>query len=187
MEIITMVIGGIAMAIFFVSTFFKSKNLILSLQCVAHIILAVSEALTHVFSSIVQEAISLLRNLTVIKGINKLWLSISFVVVGTVAGILVNIFVDNNVWYGYLPIFANFEYAFFVLRKKTSVTQLKLSLALSSYLWATFFFLTKNYLAAGFNTLSATMALVLAISYIVRGFKEKKNVEKEEPEESVEA
>ena len=95
------IIGGIAMAIFLISSLLKTKRQILINQSIAHVLLAISEALAKTFSSIVQEAVSIIRNISVLFGKNTKWLNIALVAFATVFGIFANIYFDGNSWFGY--------------------------------------------------------------------------------------
>lgn len=179
--IIANVIGGIAMTIFLISSTIKKKRFIIILQTIAHVILAVSEALLNTFSSIVQEVISITRNVSVLTNKNTKWFNVLLIILGLVVGITFNIIFDNNNWIGYLPIIANFEYSIFLMKKNVSVNTLKLSLAFSSLLWCIFFLMSQNYLSGIFNALTVTMALVTVSRNIFQSKKEAKlkdNVEK---------
>lgn len=175
--IIGNIVGGIAMSIFLVSSFLKTKKQILSFQSVAHVLLAISEALMQTFSSIVQEAVSLIRNISVILGKNTKWLNIFLVSFGTIFGIVANIVWDGNSWIGYLPVFANLEYAIVVVSNTNSQKVLKISLGISSLLWAVFFLVSANYLAGCFNTATGSIALITGIVLTIKDLRNKNKTE----------
>ncbi len=164
-----MIIGGIAMAVFLISPVLKTRKQILIDQTIAHVILAISEALMSTFSSIVQETVSIMRNTSVLLGKNTKWLNIILVAFGALFGLIANIVWDGNSWYGYLPIIANLEYSIIVISPLKSEKYLKLSLSISSYLWAIFFIVSQNYLAGGFNIVTATIALITSLMLFVKG------------------
>lgn len=163
LDLIGMILGGVAMFVFLISSFLKTKKQILLDQTCAHVILAISEALMKTYSSIVQEMVSIIRNISVLLGKNTKWLNIFLVAFGAVFGLVANILWDDNSWYGYLPIIANLEYSIVIISPLKSEKYLKLSLSLSCYLWAIFFIVTRNYLAGGFNLVTGTIALVASI------------------------
>lgn len=170
--IIANIVGGLAILAMIISSFFKRKNTILGTQIVAHILLAVSEGLLKAYSSIVQEGISILRNVTVIAKKNNKIINIILILLGLIVGILINVLVDNNSWIGYLPIIANLEYSIVTLSNKTSVNALKISFFISGVLWAIFFFVIGNYTSGALNLVSAFMALGAVIKSF---FKNKEN------------
>lgn len=164
-------IGGLAMFVFLISSLLKTKRQILLDQTFAHTLLIISEAIMKTYSSIVQELVSIIRNLFVIKNKNTKVVNIILILIGTIFGLVINIVVDGNSWYGYLPIIANFEYSVVVISPFNRPKYIKLSLALSSYLWAIFFLVTANYLAGIFNVITATISLVSSLYLLIKDLK----------------
>lgn len=163
-KILVNVIGGIAMVIFLLSTLIKEKKNLLKVESVAHLLLIISEALNKTFSSIVQEVISIIRNIFIIFGKTNKIIMVLLLSIATILGIVFNILVDNNSWIGYLPIIANLEFglcAFLNIKDK----YLKLSLCLSNILWAIFFIISGNYLSGGFNIASSIFSLISFFTY----------------------
>ena len=65
LEIIATILSTIAVVIFIIAATLKSKNKVILSQSVAHVFLIFSEAVSGAWSSIVQDSISLVRNVCV--------------------------------------------------------------------------------------------------------------------------
>ena len=151
LEIIATILSTIAVVIFIIAATLKSKNKVILSQSVAHVFLIFSEAVSGAWSSIVQDSISLVRNVCVYFKKNTKVVNIILITVGAVVGIYANIFTENfftpwkginlGPWYGFLPVIANLEYSVVILKKDINVKWIKLSFAISSFLWAITFIL----------------------------------------------
>lgn len=168
------IISTIAVITFIVSSGFDNKNLILKIQCVGHVLLGISEFLSKSFSSIVQEIISITRNVFVYFGKNTKIVNYVLISAGIIFGTYCCILGQNwykpwngidFAWYNILPIFANAEYSIIVMKEGLDVKWIKLSFAVSSYLWALCFMLTgPGLFFSGFlNAINGTVALVAFI------------------------
>ena len=185
LEIIATILSTIAVVIFIIAATLKSKNKVILSQSVAHVFLIFSEAVSGAWSSIVQDSISLVRNVCVYFKKNTKVVNIILITVGAVVGIYANIFTENfftpwkginlGPWYGFLPVIANLEYSVVILKKDIKVKWIKLSFAISSFLWAiTFILMGKALILSGIlNLITGVVALVSFIKIIIK----KENIE----------
>lgn len=165
-KILSNIIGGIGMSMFLISSLIKSKKNILCIQNVGHVIGIIAEALSMTYSSIVQEIISIIRNVITLKGKNSNVVNIVLVVLGTIVGIIINIVIDGNLWYGYLPVLGNAEYTFCIVNDKlVNERNLKLSLATSNFLWAIYFILCGLYVSGIFNAVVGCTSIYSYLTY----------------------
>ena len=155
--IIANILSFIGNLLFTLSSILKSKKKILLFQSTNHVLAIISEFMTNAYSGMVQEFTSLARNIVLLfvkreKKILKLIITIAFVIVAVVAGALINYFVSDNVWYGYLPIIGTIIYSTGVILAfmiKCSEVQaefmIKLALLLNSIVWGLYGFFVKLY------------------------------------------
>ena len=158
------------------AAFLKSKRNILLFQSSNHVLEVIAQLLTGAYSGVVQEAISLVRNVTFVfvksaKKAPKLIISVICLVAGLVVGILFNIWFSNNVLYGYLPIAGAAIYAVFVIlafllanNESTSELFMKIGIIFNAICWSTYGVFIKIYPIIVFNA----VAFVLAVISIVR-------------------
>ena len=164
--VLSNIIGGIGMSMFLISSLIKSKRNILNVQNLGHIIGIIAEAMSQTYSSIVQEIISIIRNLITLKGKNSHAMNVFLVSIGAIIGIIINIVVDGNLWYGYLPVIGNAEYTFCVVNDRLiDEKHLKLSLAASNFLWAIYFLLCGLYVSGIFNIVVGCTSLYSFFTY----------------------
>ncbi|MBO4472209.1 MAG: YgjV family protein [Clostridia bacterium] len=98
----------------------KSKRNILLFQSSNHVLEIIAQSMTAAYSGVAQEAVSLIRNISLVfikstKKTPKLIISVICLVVGLVAGVLFNIYLSDNVLYGYLPVAGGVAYGVFVI------------------------------------------------------------------------
>ncbi len=177
--IIANVLAFTGNSLFTVSSFFKSRTKALLLQSVNHGLCIVSELLTFAYSGMVQESVSLLRNIMLLflKTNNKIVKTVvyfTFMVIAVTVGILLNIFLSDNVWYGYLPIFGTGVYTLglilaFLINTTEVNKQLitKISLMINCVLWCTYGFYISLYSAVFFNLLNLVILIVSVIKILV--------------------
>lgn len=187
LEIVATILSSLAMIMFIVAAAIKNKKKVIINQTVAQIFLIFSEVVSGAWSSIIQDVVALVRNVFVFLKKNTKTVNIVLIVVGVVIGIYANIFTDNfftpwkgvilSPWYGYLPVIANLEYSVVILIKDVDVKWIKLSFAISCFLWGiTFLIMGKALIVSGFlNICTGIVALVSFISLS----KKKKVVEEE--------
>jgi len=172
------------------AAFLKSKRNILLFQSSNHVLEIIAQAMTEAYSGVAQEAISLVRNIALVfikstKKAPKLIISVLCLVGGLVAGILFNVYLSNNVLYGYLPIAGAAVYGVFVimafvmtLDALNSELLIKIGIIFNAICWSAYGVFIKLYPVMIFNG----VAFVLAVISIVRITLAKKRKEKEQTE-----
>lgn len=188
LEIAATILSTIAVIIFIVAATLENKNKVILSQSIAHIFLIFSEAVSGAWSSIVQDSISLVRNVCVYFKKNTNIVNIILITLGAMVGIYANLFTDNfftpwnglkiGQWYGYLPVIANLEYSVVVLKKDIKVKWIKLAFAISSCLWGLTFVLTgKALILSGIlNFITGLVALWSFISMCKSNNLNEKNI-----------
>ncbi len=177
--IIANILSFIGNLLFTLSSILKSKKKILLFQSTNHVLAIISEFMTNAYSGMVQEFTSLARNIVLLfvkreKKILKLIITIAFVIVAVVAGALINYFVSDNVWYGYLPIIGTIIYSTGVILAfmiKCSEVQaefmIKLALLLNSIVWGLYGFFVKLYPIMIFNMITIVLCIISIIRIMI--------------------
>lgn len=184
LEIVTTILSSLAVVFFGVAAVIKNKNRVILTQSIAHVFLVFSETVSGAWSSVVQDLISLVRNGCVYFKKNTKKVNIILIVLACVIGIYANIFSTNfftpwkgvnlSPWYGYLPVIANFEYSVVLLKKDMPLKWIKLSFAISCFLWgASFLLMGKGLILSGI--LNIITGIVSIISFISLSKKKDEN------------
>ncbi len=160
------------------SAILKSKKTMLVFQSSNHVLEIIAQLLTQAYSGMVQEVISLVRNVIFLfvkttKKLPKLIISALCLVAGVVSGVLFNIFLSGNVLYGYLPVAGAAVYAVFVILaflleigERKAELLMKAGLLFNVTCWGVYGFFIKLYPVLIFNGIS----IVLLILSLVRIF-----------------
>lgn len=160
----------------------KSKRNILLFQSSNHVLEIIAQGMTAAYSGVAQEAVSLIRNISLVfikstKKAPKLIISVICLVVGLVAGVLFNIYLSDNVLYGYLPVAGGVAYGVFVilafvltLDALHSELLMKIGIIFNALCWSAYGVFIKLYPVMIFNG----VAFVLAVVSIIRIFFSKK-------------
>lgn len=158
------------------AAFLKSKRNILLFQSSNHVLEIVAQFLTKAYSGMVQEVISLIRNVTFVfvktdKKAPKLIVSIVCLVAGLAMGVWFNIVFSGNVLYGYLPVAGAAIYAVFVIfafmlvsDERNGELMMKIGLIFNAICWSTYGVFIRLWPVVIFNA----VAFVLAVISIVR-------------------
>lgn len=186
--IIANVLSLIGNTLFTASSILKSKKKILLFQCSNYVLAVISEAMTEAYSGMVQEAMSLVRNIILLflktnNKIIKLIVTIVCVLIAVIAGILINIFVSGNVWYGYLPICGTVIYSTAVIlafmlniSEIKSELIIKIGLITNGILWCTYGYFVSLYPIMIFNIITITLCIIslIRIHISLRKYNENK-------------
>ena len=180
--IIANILSLIGNTLFTLSSIFKEKKKILLLQNSNYVLAIISEYMTAAYSGMVQESMSLLRNIILLfvktnsKKV-KLIITLSCVAIAVTAGILINIYYSGNAWYGYLPVCGTIVYstaiilAFMVNFSAINAELcIKVGLFINSFIWATYGFFVSLYPIMVFNIIT----IILCIISFVRIYRIKK-------------
>ena len=170
------ILSLIGNALFTLSSIFKKKRNILLMQSSNYILAIIAEYLQKAYSGMVQEGVSLIRNIILLfvrtkNKIVKLVITITCVSVAVTVGIIINYKSNDNIWYGYLPIMGTIIYSTGVIisfmiemRDIKSELIIKIALGINSIVWALYGFFIKLYPILIFNIIT----LILVIISIVR-------------------
>ena len=146
------------------------------MQSSNYILAIIAEYLQKAYSGMVQEGVSLIRNIILLfvktkNKIVKLVITITCVSVAVTVGIIINYKSNDNIWYGYLPIMGTIIYSTGVIisfmiemRDIKSELIIKIALGINSIVWALYGFFIKLYPILIFNIIT----LILVIISIVR-------------------
>jgi len=181
-QIIANVLSFIGNSLFTISAILKSKKKIVLFQTGNYIFAIVAETMTKAYAGLVQESVALLRNIILLfvkdNKSAKLVVSISCVLIGMVVGVILNVTLSDNVWFGYLPIAGSLIYSSVVIivfminmNPVNAELTLKYGLLVNSILWATYGWFAGLYPIMGFNIVN----VILCIISIVRAYKIKKS------------
>ena len=107
--------------------------------------------------------------------------SLIFLVIAVVVGVLFNIYLSDNIWYGYLPISASIIYSTFVIitfvktmDDKMAEILIKIGLIFNSIIWITYGFFIMLYPVIVFNFITLVLSIVTIVSRVKQIKKEKK-------------
>ena len=180
--IIANVLSFIGNTLFTLSSIFKEKKKILLLQNSNYVLAIISEYMTSDYSGMVQESMSLVRNIILLfvktnsKKV-KLAITLSCVAIAVSVGIVINVLYSENAWYGYLPVCGTIIYStaiilafmvnFSVLNAELCI---KIGLFINSFIWATYGFFVNLYPIMIFNIIT----IILCIISFIRIYKIKK-------------
>ena len=170
--IIANILSLIGNTLFTASSIFKEKKKILLLQNSNYVLAIISEYMTKAYSGMVQESMSLIRNLILlfVKDNNKkvkLIITLICVTIAVTAGILINIFYSGNVWYGYLPVLGTIVYSTaiilaFMINFSAINAELviKIGLFINSFIWATYGLFVNLYPILVFNIITIILCII---------------------------
>jgi len=138
----------------------KQKS-ILFYQSISQIFYGVSSIILKGYSSAVQNAVGILRNIAAIKRINSKVLEWTLVLMGVVLGVAFN----NRGLLGLVPVVANFEYSVCVFRFKDNEKGLKISFVIDMVMFAFFNVMILNYVGA----LACIMVGITTVLSLIHG------------------
>ena len=120
MIILANILSYVGNILFTSSSLFKKKTLIVTLQSINHVLSALADIIMKAFSGASQEALSLVRDFILLfikedKKTLKLVVSLICIALQILTGVLLNIFLSGNVWYGYLPVIGTIIYSTFIV------------------------------------------------------------------------
>ncbi len=137
----------------------KKHGEIMAVQIVSQFFYAASSIALRGYSSTVQNAVAVFRNLAAMKNVKSRVLEWSLILAGVVLGIVFN----NRGLLGWLPIVANCEYSISVFKLRNNESALKLAFILNMAMYVVFNAVIMNYV----GVLScAVIAVTTAISLI---------------------
>ena len=184
--IIANILSLIGNTLFTLSSIFKTKKKILLMQSSNYVLAVVAEYLQEAYSGMVQEGVSLIRNIILLfvktkNKIVKLIITLACVIAAVTAGIIINILLNDNVWYGYLPIAGTIIYSTgVILAFMLNVSELnsefiiKFALGLNSIVWGIYGIFVMLYPIIIFNAITLILTIISIIRIII--VKKKANI-----------
>ena len=137
----------------------KKPGQILAIQMLSQVFYGVGTIILKGYSSTVQNAVAILRNLAAIKRIKSKIVEWILILLGVGLGIVFN----NLGWVGWLPIVANLEYSIAVFRFKNNTRGLKVALIINMLMYFSFSIIIMNYVAAAANIVVAVVTVIALI------------------------
>lgn len=134
----------------------KSAKGVLWMQTLGQVLYTLSCIFFQGYSAVVQHAVSVVRNLVAIRGVQSKTVEWILVGLAFVLGVVFN----NLGVVGWLPVLANFEYSLAVFRFKDNAIALKKALLLTLALYGAFNFSIGNYVGVLSNAIVFASALI---------------------------
>ncbi len=134
----------------------KTTKSMLKVQNFSQLFYGTSSVILGGYSGAVQNGISILRNVLAIKEIKKEYIQWILLLIAVVLGIAVN----KIGFVGYLPIIANVQYTFVVLKVKDNEKALKISFLISCILFTLFNIYIYNFIGIISNFIIITSILI---------------------------
>ena len=147
----------------------KTTRGVLAVQSVSQVIYGIGAAVLGGYSGTVQNAVSVVRNVLVIKGVDSKVVQAILVI----AGVALGIYFNNLGLVGWLPIIANLEYTLAVFFFRNNERALKISFMIAVILFGTFNGFIYNVVGV------ITNAVVLVTGVIALTRKQKREDENE--------
>ncbi len=144
----------------------KTRSQILGIQIISRLFYVVGTIVLKGYSATVQNSVAILRNIAAIKGIKSKTLEWVLIMLGVVLGIIFN----NLGLFGWIPIIANFEYSFVMLKVKGNEKVLKISFIISFFMFSIFLFGIKNYIGG----VSNLVVVITTTASLIKEIKEEK-------------
>ena len=148
-----------------VSSTRKKRGEILAVQIISQVFYAAGSIILKGYSSTVQNAVAVLRNLAAIKNIKSRAVEWILIALGVVFGVVFN----NRGLLGWLPIIANLEYSVAVFRFRDSERGLKLAFLVNAVMYCVFNFMIQNYVGG----ISCIVVAVTTAVFLIKGFLRK--------------
>lgn len=119
----------------------KKHSEIMAVQIVSQVFYGGASIVLKGYSSTVQNAVAIFRNLAAMKNVKSKVLEWCLILAGVLLGIVFN----NRGLLGWLPIIANFEYSVSVFKFKDNEKALKLAFIINMLMYAVFNAVIMNY------------------------------------------
>ena len=141
----------------------KSVKGVLWFQTVGQVFFGLSSVFLKGYSAAVQSGVSVVRNLTALRGVKNKWIEWFFVGAAVVLGVWFN----NRGLVGWLPVIANFEYSLAVFRFRDNERALKKAFLAMVIMFAIFNVVIQNYV----GVLSNAAVFASGILSLIKGRK----------------
>lgn len=148
-----------AMTTDIVSSSRKTGKGVIIMQTFSQVFYAVGTLFLGGYSAVVQNGISILRNITAISKIKSRILEWIFII----AGVVIGIYFNNLGLIGFIPIVSNFGYSLCVFKFKHKERLLKIAFAITMFMYVFFNFAILNYVGAVSNLITFIVTMVFVI------------------------
>lgn len=142
----------------------KTAKRVLYMQTLAQCIYGIGMLFLKGYSAVVQNVISVIRNLAATKQAERKWFEWMLVILGVVFGL----FFNNRGLIGILPVLANLEYSLCVFRFRGNEQALKISYLVCIALFMVFNAAILNFVGAGLNL----VIFITTLLFVLKGKKE---------------
>ena len=164
---LNLIIGNLcsllAMATDSISSTRKKAKDVLLLQALSQLLYCIGSIVLKGYSAAVQNAVSVVRNLTATR--ENTHKSVEWILV--ILGVGLGLYFNNRGLFGLLPIIANLEYSLAVFQFKNNERLLKICFAISILLYAIFNAILLNLVGVASNL----VVLVMTIIFLVKDAK----------------
>jgi len=184
--IIANVLSFIGNTFFSLSSIFKNKRTILSFQTVNFVLSTTSEVLQKAWSGFAQDSMNLIKAIIllfvdkskkkVIITVNIICMTISFV-----GGIILNVILSDNIWYGYFPVVSTLIFSTCVLLafvlpidELKEELLMKIALLINGTSWGIYGFFIKLYPVIFFNIVLLILTIIAIVRILINMKKAKK-------------
>lgn len=137
----------------------KTAKSMLVMQTVTQALLTLSSLTLGAFSAVVQNVVSILRNLAALYNWSSKVIEYGLIVIGVALGVAFN----NLGWLGCLPILSNLIYSVSVFRFKNDERSLKIAFTFCVSLFIVFNFTILNFVGAASNCAVFATSLIAVI------------------------
>lgn len=138
MNIVSIIFGNIcsllAMATDSISSTRKTPKSVLWVQNASQLFYCIGAIILKGYSGAVQNVVSIIRNLIVIRDINSRFLEWTLLILGVFLGL----FFNNLGWVGLLPVIANLQYTIAVFKFHDNERAIKVSFMLGAVMFSVF-------------------------------------------------
>jgi len=163
MNIVSIVFGNIcsllAMGTDSISSSRKTVSGMLWVQNASQLLYGISSMVLKGYSGTAQNVVCIIRNLTIIKGINNKFVQWCLIIAGVVLGLCFN----NLGVMGLLPIIANLQYTLAVFHFKNNERAIKISFLINALLFAFFCAVIWNFVGICTNLVVAVITATFLI------------------------
>ena len=164
MDTFSLVVGNLcsllAMIADSISTSRKTVKSMLLFQNISQLIYCIGAIVLKGYSGAVQNAVSILRNMTAVGKKTSKAVEWTLITLGVVLGLVCN----NRGWIGLLPVIANLEYSLAVFRFRDNERALKIAFLVSVVLFTIFHGFILNFV----GVLANIVLFVMTILFLIR-------------------
>ena len=139
----------------------KTARSMLWTQTATQALLSLSSLTLRGYSAVVQNVVSILRNLAALGKTSSKLLEYGLIAIGVVLGVLFN----NQGLIGWLPILSNLVYSISVFRFKDDEYSLKIAFTVCVAMYIAFSIKIQNYVGAASNILVFSTSLFSVLTY----------------------